>query len=193
MPPKVDITADRTCRDCGVTKPPGDFAKTNTRKDADGKVVGWSLRPECKDCASKAKAAKKGGAVIDSPSGALETVADFMRDTWTLTEGKDRKPVIQKYVRLADVSAAFVERYGTPAIKPGKIEDADSKVAMRTPAGKTAFVAVVDCLRLLGVKECTKCGEVKRVGDFSIANGKTGQLRGGVQGVSGGSRVLQTR
>lgn len=183
MPPRVDITADRTCRDCGVTKPPGDFAKTNARKDADGNVVGWSLRPECKDCASKAKAAKKGGGVlIDAASGSLETVADFMSDPWTLTEGKDRKPVVQKYVRLADVSAAFVERYGTPGVKTGKIEDETAKVAMRTPAGKTAFVAVVDCLRLMGVKQCSRCSEVKVVSEFSIANGKTGQLRGECKG-----------
>jgi hypothetical protein len=114
MPPRKDVTLPQTCAVCGETKDPGSFAKCNARKDANGNVVGFSLRSECKACAAAAKAAKAAASVAQvagAGAGTKSSVDDMVRGTWTITEGKQAAPTPrkQKYVGSSELSPEFVD------------------------------------------------------------------------------------
>ena len=147
-----------------MTKPADDFAKTNTKKNAAGETVSYGLRAECKACGNAAKNAKKAGGhdavmAANSPAGSLGSVDDFASaDGWSIVHGNG------KYIKVADLSPAFVAKYGLPSpVTQANVLDSDAKLAKYSPSGKVAFVSVPSCLEKLGHKQCSKCNAAKLV------------------------------
>lgn len=180
MPPRTDVTAPRRCRDCGVVQPPANFERTNLRRGPDNEVIGYGLRPECRQCGAAAAAAARAAAPVDLAEGATETVPDFLGGLWTITEGKkaEPRPRVQKYVKYSDISPAFASGHG---IRPGvkaKVTDAAERIAHASPASADTFVPLADILRAMGLRKCTVCTEVLPLERFAIADRATNQLRG---------------
>lgn len=186
MPPRIDVTADRRCRDCGVVQPPANFVRTNLRRGADGEVISYGLRPECRQCGAAAAAAARAAAPVDRAVGTKESIDDFLEGLWTITEGKraEPRPRVQRYVKYSEISATFAETHG---IRPGvkaNITDAAERIAHASPAAVDTFIPLVDVLRALGRRMCTVCGEVLPLDRFAEANSATGLLRGNCRACS---------
>lgn len=162
MPPAIDRSTPRACMICKAVKAPDAFKSARKCVDCEARVAG--------DAAAAYRLANR-------PAGAKSTVADFLEDQWTLTECKERREIKQPYLKLSDLSPAFLGDVEPPVID-AKITDADGRVAHKM-ACKTSvsFCPIPWCMAHAGYKMCTKCTHVRPLADFNRQS--TGvQLRG---------------
>ena len=152
MPPAIDRSTPRACMICKAVKAPDAFKSARKCVDCEARVAG--------DAAAAYRLANR-------PAGAKSTVADFLEDQWTLTECKERREIKQPYLKLSDLSPAFLGDVEPPVID-AKITDADGRVAHKM-ACKTSvsFCPIPWCMAHAGYKMCTKCTHVRPLADFN--------------------------